>query len=249
MAGETEQQHGALRRFFMDPASDFMAAFQRVLPQNPWLALGMLFLGFVVTWWIYVPVHELMHAYGCIAVGGSVERLEIDAIYGAGFLQQIFPFVTVGSQYAGQLTGFDTHGNDLIFLVTVFAPFLLSIFIGVPLLHRLAQVDEPGLLSSFLFGASLPVALAPFTNVIGDYYEMGSILVSRVARMFGSSLPLDRWRSDDLILTAQQLLFSGAGGFADWIGILSGSLVGLLLAFVTYWLGSLVADYLYRRRA
>ena len=93
------------------------------------------------------------------------------------------------------------------------------------------------------------MALAPFTNVIGDYYEMGSILVSRVARMFGSSLPLDRWRSDDLILTAQQLLFSGAGGFADWIGILSGSLVGLLLAFVTYWLGSLVADYLYRRRA
>ena len=249
MAGKAKQEHGALSRFILDPALDFMAAFQRVLPQNAFAALGTLFLGFLVCWWIYVPAHELLHAYGCLATGGSVERLEIDAIYGAGLLQHIFPFVTVGSEYAGQLTGFDTHGNDLIYLVTVFAPFLLSVFIGVPLLHRLAKVAQPGMLPAFLFGASLPVAMAPFTNVVGDYYEMGSILVSRVARLFDPGFPLERWRSDDLILTAQQLLFEGGGGIGDWVGVLSGTLVGLLLAFLTYRMGSLVSDHLYRRRA
>jgi len=247
MTGETRQHQGRIRRFVLEPALDFMAAFHRVVPESPWLALALLFLGFLVSWWIYVPAHELLHAYGCLTVGGSVERLEIDAIYGAAVLQQIFPFVTVGSQYAGQLTGFDTHGNDLIYLVTVFAPFLLSIFIGVPLLRRLAQLQTPGLLPSFLFGVSLPMALAPFTNVVGDYYELGSILVSRVARVFDPSLPLERWRSDDLILTANQLLFEGAGRLVDWLGVIAGSLVGLLLAFATYRLGRLVADHLYRR--
>lgn len=241
------QRQGRLRRFVLDPAADFMTAFGRVVPQDGWLALALLFLGFLVAWWIYVPAHELLHAYGCLAVGGSVERLEIDAIYGAGLLQKIVPFVTVGSEYAGQLTGFDTHGNDLIYLVTVFAPFLLSIFIGVPLLRNLGRDAKPSLLRSFLFGVSIPVALAPFTNMIGDYYEMGSILVSRVARFFDSSFPLERWRSDDLILTANQLLFEGGGAVADWVGLLSGGLIGLLLAFVTYRLGRLVADHLYRR--
>jgi hypothetical protein len=222
-----------------------MAAFHHVVPESPWLALALLFLGFLLCWWVYVPAHELLHAYGCIAVGGSVDRLEIDAIYGAAFLRQLFPFVTVGSRYAGQLTGFDTHGNDLIYLVTVFAPFLLSIFIGVPLMRRLARRQAPGLLPSLLFGVSLPMALAPFTNVVGDFYEMGSILVSRLARVFDASFPLERWRSDDLFLTANQLLLEGPGGFVDWIGVIAGSLVGLVLAFATYRLGRLVADRLY----
>ena len=248
MTAESRQTASRIRRFILEPAQDFVAAFVRVLPQNAWLALALLFLGFLVAWWIYVPAHELLHAYGCLAVGGSVERLEIDAIYGAGFLQHIFPFVTVGSEYAGQLTGFDTHGNDLIYLVTVFAPFLLSIFIGVPLLRSLGRDGQASLLRSFLFGASIPVALAPFTNVIGDYYEMGSILVSRVARLFDASFPLERWRSDDLILTGNQLLFGETGRFSDWVGVLSGTLVGIVLAFATYRMGRLVADHLYRRR-
>ena len=248
MAGETKLHQGRTRRFILDPVLDLMAAFERVLPENVWSALVLVFLGFMVSWWIYVPVHELLHVYGCLAVGGSVDRLELDAIYGAAVLQHIFPFVTIGSEYAGQLTGFDTHGNDLIYLVTVFAPFLLSIFIGVPLLRRLARAQSPGLLPSFLFGVSLPVALAPFTNVVGDYYELGSILVSRLTRVFDPSFPLERWRSDDLILTANQLLFSKASGLADWIGVVSGSLVGLSLAFVTYRSGRVVAERLYRRR-
>ena len=107
--------------------------------------------------------------------------------------------------------------------------------------------DQPGLRPAFLFGAALPMALAPFTNVVGDYYEIGSILVSRLARLFDAGFPLERWRSDDLILTASTLLFEGPGRIGDWIGILSGSLIGLVLGFVTYRLGRLVADRLYRR--
>jgi hypothetical protein len=112
-------------------------------------------------------------------------------------------------------------------------------------LRRLTRLACPGRLASLLFGATLPVALAPFTNVIGDYYEMGSILVSRLARLVVADLPLELWRSDDLILTANELLVEGPGRLADWIGVVSGSLVGALLAFATYRLGRLVADRIY----
>ena len=42
------------------------------------------------------------------------------------------------------------------------------------------------------------VGLAPFYNLIGDYYEMGSILVSRAAQQWQPSFAVERWRSDDL---------------------------------------------------
>jgi hypothetical protein len=55
-------------------------------------------------------------------------------MYGASLLTNIFPFVSTGSDYAGQLTGFDTHGSDLTYLFTVFFPFILTILLGVPLI-------------------------------------------------------------------------------------------------------------------
>ena len=42
-----------------------------------WLALGL-----AAGWWLYVPVHELLHALACLAAGGEVTRLEIDPLYG-----------------------------------------------------------------------------------------------------------------------------------------------------------------------
>ena len=106
-------------------------------------------------------------------------RLEIDPIYGAALLQRFFPFVSVGSAYAGQLTGFDTHGNDLTYLATDFCPFLLTVLVGVPLL-RAAPSRRTPLRVALCLGVALPLAYAPFIAVTGDYYEMGSILVSRL---------------------------------------------------------------------
>ena len=65
-----------------------------------------------------VPLYYFGTAYGCLLTGGDVTRLEISPEYGAALLQKLFPFVAVGSDYAGQLTGFDTHDNDVIYLAT-----------------------------------------------------------------------------------------------------------------------------------
>jgi hypothetical protein len=72
----------------------------------------------LLSWWVYVPIHELAHAWGCLLAGGEVTRLEIDWIYGASLLARVFPYVTVGSEYAGRLSGFDNRGSDLTYLVT-----------------------------------------------------------------------------------------------------------------------------------
>lgn len=237
----------SIKRFFVCPIKDFMGAFHRVLPHPPWSSMALLFLGFAASWWLYVPIHELLHAFGCWVTGGTVTRLEIDAAYGAHLLQGLFPFVTVGSKYAGQLTGFETHGNDLIYLATDIAPFLVTIFVGVPLLRRLNGIERPGPVASLFFGISLPLALAPFTNLDGDYYEMGSIIASRLARLVDPNLSLDRWRSDDLAKTANELLLQGSFSAFDLAGLALGGAIGLLLAFVTYRLGGLFADHVVLR--
>src|SRR5262249_31229017 len=55
----------------------------------------------------------------------------------------IFPFVSIGSEYAGQLTGFDTHGSDFTYLVTDAAPFTLTVLLGIPLLRSAAAETRP----------------------------------------------------------------------------------------------------------
>jgi hypothetical protein len=100
------------------PVDDYLAAlepFARALS----LRTGLALVGAAVAgWWIYLPIHELLHALGCLAGGGTVSRLEIDAIYGAALLQRAFPFVAVGSAYAGLMTGFDTGGIVILYLMT-----------------------------------------------------------------------------------------------------------------------------------
>ena len=55
---------------------------------------------------------------------------------------------------------------------------------------------------AFAFGASLPVALAPFLSLTGDAYEIGSILVTRLPPWTG---PASRQllRGDDLWLSVE----------------------------------------------
>ena len=153
------------------PLGDLMGGLDRCLAPGG-RALLPLALGLLVGWWIYVPLHELAHAFGCMLAGGSVTRLDIDPLYGAAGLARIFPFVHAGSEYAGRLSGFDTGGSDLVYLATDLAPYLLTLLPGVWALRRLAR---RGL--AFGYGALLPCAFAPFVSLTGDAYEIGSLLV------------------------------------------------------------------------
>lgn len=219
------------------------------LPARAWTGLGAVLVGVAVSWWVYVPAHELLHAFGCWVTGGRVERLEISPEYGAALLAKVFPFVTVGSDYAGRLSGFDTYGNDLTYLATVFAPYLLTIFIGVPLLRAVVRAGRPSMRACFLFGVAAPVAFAPLVNVIGDYYELGSIAVSRLAAVLISDPDPMRWRSDDLFLTAKMLFVDQTPRFGDMLGTLAGFAVGVAGAFLTYFAGRVVAERFARRGA
>ncbi len=163
-------------------------------PQRGVLSLLLLTAGTVVSWFLYVPVHELLHALGCFATGGSVSELNIQARYGGVLLEKIFPFVVAGGSYAGQLTGFDTGGSDLVYLATVAAPYLLTLLGGFWLL-TLATTHR----SALLFGPAVVLLMAPLLSLAGDYYEMGSIVVSGILGLLGGppeSLKL--LRHDDL---------------------------------------------------
>jgi hypothetical protein len=118
-------------------------------------------------------------------------------------------------------------------------PFVLTVLVGVPLLHSAARDARP-LHAAVKLGAALPVAYAPFVSITGDYYEMGSILVSRLVHTIVPSLPLDRWRSDDLFKLISEI--SGGGGLSDAAGIGASFLVGVVLIFATYAAGVAVAQ-------
>lgn len=190
-------------------------------------ALAAVGLGLAVGWWVYVPAHELLHAAGCVAAGGTVSRLEISPLYGGTLLERLVPFVEAGGDYAGRLSGFDTGGSDAIYLVTVFAPYLLTLFPGVWALRRARR--------AFVFGFWVPVALAPFVALPGDAYEIGAIVVTRLP-------PWTAWaetlRGDDVVLLVSELW--GRDG-APWGGAAAGVGLGVVWAFATYAAGGLLA--------
>ena len=189
-------------------------------------------VGLVVGWWLYVPVHELLHAAGCWLTGGEVSRLEIGTLYGGRLWEQLFPFVVAGGDYAGRLAGFDTGGRDLVYLATVFGPYVLTVFPGVWWLRRAGCRRSP-----LAFGLALPVALAPLISLPGDAYEIGSIVATRVpAWVQWSNLA----RGDDVFLVFPQLATAGWGALG--VGVVALSL-GLLWALGTYWLGGLAAKW------
>lgn len=223
-----EGEGGLLRELFVRPILDVVRGEARCVER--FADLGWLALGLALGWWIYVPLHELLHALACLAAGGEVTRLEVDPLYGGALLARLIPWVVSGSEYAGRLSGFDTHGNDLIYLVTDLGPFLLTLP-GVWLLRRAARAPRPA-----LFGMTLPFALAPLLSLTGDAYEIGSILVTRLP---GWSEPIvrDLLRGDDVILKAQ-VIGDSAAGAGVWAGWGLALLVGLLWALATYFLAS-----------
>jgi len=214
-------------RLLITPFADVLNGLDRCLTRG-FRSLLLVFAGTLAGWWIYVPIHELLHAAGCTVTGGRVSRLEIAAMYGGGLLARIFPFVVSGSEYAGRLSGFDTRGSDLIYLITDLAPFVLT-FPGVWLLRRAAAAQK-----AVLFGAALPFALAPFLSLTGDAYEIGSIVVTRLPPW--SRIPA--LRGDDLFLKIEQM---GKLPEAPWMGLILAALLGLLWAFLTWWAADSVA--------
>lgn len=215
------------------PLYDYTAALEAAFPAFRVSSALAIVAGFAVSWWIYVPIHELLHAYGCIWSGGEVTRLEISPEYGAAWLQKLFPFVAVGSDYAGQLTGFETHGNDGIYLATDFLPFVLTILIGIPLLRAAATQRHRPLRAALMLGVSMPIAFAPFISITGDYYEMGSILASRAASWVVAGFDVQRWRSDDLFKLAGELA-AGDGTAFDAVGLVLAFTAGIVLIYATY---------------
>jgi len=228
-----------------EPLHDYLAALNICLGQFKASNLAAIILSCVVSWWCYVPIHELFHALGCIIGGGQVSRLEISTMYGAGFLKGFFPFIESGSTYAGRLTGFDTHGSDLIYLLTDFFPYILTIVLGVPLLKSVSSGNATPLKNSVLFGISIPIAYAPFISITGDFYEMGSIIVSRAAASLVPTASPERWRSDDLFKLIENLFFShNVQLFTDSVVVISSFLLGIVLIFTVYWAGAVLTGFI-----
>jgi len=96
-----------------------------------------------------------------------------------------------------------------------------------------------------LFGAGLIIAFAPFISVTGDYYEMGSILITRVMGFLFPSSPWELFRSDDVFRLLQEIAkapstFNIHGSLAKMRAlmiIVASFALGLCLAGLTY-LGS-----------
>jgi hypothetical protein len=222
-----------LRKLFRLPFRDAVRGLDRCLDAGA-RGLALAALGLLAGWWLYVPLHELLHAAACRAAGGQVSRLEIEAIYGGALLARVFPFVVPASDYAGRLSGFDVRGSDLIYLTTDLGPFILCLFPGVWALRWAAAGRRP-----LLFGASLPFALAPFLSLTGDAYEIGSILVTRLPPWAAPAVR-ELLRGDDL--GKKVSAFAGmAGTGAPWGGAALAVAIGVVWAFLTYGLGSAVA--------
>jgi hypothetical protein len=242
-------------RLLREPFEDTLDAMAKALEPGALRGGALLALGAVATWFVYVPIHELLHAAGCVATGGAVHELELDPLYGGTLLARVLPFVTAGGEYAGRLSGFDTHGSDLVYLATDLGPYLLSILVGVPMLLACTRRSRP-----LLFGAAVVLALAPLYNVPGDYYEMASILTTRATAWISGVSgppPYAALRSDDVIKLIGELLDDpGSLGLATGSqvaaagGLVAASLVlSALLAVLSYRLGRLLARVGRVRRA
>jgi hypothetical protein len=192
------------------------------------IARAMLGLTFavVVVWWATVPIHELLHVAGCVLTGGAVSELTVQPIYGGTLLARWLDFVKPGGDYAGQLSGFDTGGSDVTYFVTVAFPFLLTIFFGVSMLEFAARRSNPLWHAIGVVHTVLPIA-----SIGGDYYEMGSIVFTR---LIGKSTgpEADLLRGDDLVRVFTGVQEAGLQNGIVMVG--AGLLIGIIVVHVTY---------------
>lgn len=212
-------------------AGEFLDALDAALFSGRRLA-GLLFFT-AGCWVLYVPLHELLHALGAIASGGSVQELQIQSLYGGRILERIFPFVRSGGKYAGRLTRFDTNGSDLVYLAIDLAPFVPTALAASTLL-RIARARK----SIVLLAPGTMLVVAPLLSLTGDLYEAGSVLLTALALPpAGFLVDRDRWmalRSDDLVallgeFTARfpthRVLFGTAVTISALLGMAVGGLI------------------------
>jgi hypothetical protein len=223
--------------FFTLPFRDVLRGLDAVLAAGPKAFLRMM-VGLGLGWWLYVPLHEILHAAGCWLAGGRVERLEVAPLYFGSLLAYLFPWVEAGGDYAGRLAAFETGGSDFVYLVTVLAPYILTLFPGVPWFYRAIRRARP-----FSFGASLPMALAPFLAVTGDAYEASAILITRLPPWTAGSVA-QRIRGEDLFLRWYDL--AQGASLPTWTGFAVTTLTALLAAWAVYALASRLAMALTR---
>lgn len=183
--------------------------------------------GFVAALWLVIPLHELLHAAGCALTGGSVQRLEIQPVWGGALLARLFPWVISGSRYAGRLSEFHPSG-DLSYFVTVLLPHAFFAPMGAFVSRAAARRSMP-----FLFGAGLLAAGQPIASLFGDFYEMASIVVTALARACGADWAV-ALRGDDLLLVVPVALRLGTlPAFAVLACGIGG---GVALAFGLLWI-------------
>lgn len=221
-----------MKEILAAPFRDVGSGLSRCLEPGP-IGLLRIGLGLLAGWSLYVPIHELLHAAGCLLAGGDVSRIEISPIYGGQLLARVLDRVTATGEYAGRLSGFDTHGNDLTYLVTDLTPFVLTIFPGVSAIRRAGTAGR-----AFLFGFALPLGLAPFLSLTGNAYEIGSILVSHLAPWSHSDLA-SLLRGDDLFRVAGAVHRDART--SAWIGLGLGASLGACWAWLTYLLGAAIS--------
>jgi hypothetical protein len=228
----------ALRRLFSRPFLDLFRGQARCLRRPP--DLVVLLLGLAVGWWVYVPIHELLHAAGCALAGGRVETLQISPLYGGALLARVFPWVEAGGEYAGRLSGFDTGGSTWVYLAADLAPFVLTLFPGVWAMRLAARGGR-----AVPFGVSLPFAFAPLLSSTGDAYEIGSLAITSTPAW---SAPAQRalLRGDDLFRLSAELVRAEASGEV-WLGFALATVCGVLWVFLTYALASAIASGLGQR--
>ena len=221
-------------RLFLQPFQDILNGLERCLEPGV-RGLIATFAALLATWWVYVPIHELLHAFGCELGGGRVWRLEIDPLYGGALLARWFPFVEPGGEYAGRLAGFDTGGSTSVHLLTTGLPFVLTVFPGVWLLRWGARHA-----SGIAYGAGLVPATAPILSLTGDAYEIGSLVATSIAP-WAREPARTALIGDDVMVVAPAL---SGGGALLWIGFALAAALGVAWAFLTYGAGAAVARHL-----
>lgn len=219
-------------RLLLAPLRDLLGGLESCLERGV-PALVQIFGGLFLGWWLYVPLHELLHAAGCLLGGGTVDRLEIGVLYGGELLARWISFVEAGGPYAGRLAGFDTGGKVSVHLLTTGLPFVLTLFPGVWLLRRAGRRRM-----AFLYGLALAPAGAPFLSLTGDAYEIGSLLLTRLPPWAAPDMR-GLLVGDDLILVAQAVA-AGAGALA-WAGLAAGTVAGAMWAWATYGVAGAIA--------
>ena len=222
--------------FFRQPLDDVQDAMTALLtPPRGAAKLALLAVLTCATWFVYVPIHELLHVLGCVATGGTVTELQMQPVYGARWLAEIFPFIVPGGDLAGRLSGFEDYGSDFTYLSSAFAPYLPSLLLGVPLLRSLPA--RPSLLLS---GPAFVLGLAPLINIPGDYFEISTILTTRVvgAERFAALRSDDAFGLMETLATDPAALEVADALPVAWSVVGVSSLLAIALAFASYSAGA-----------